>query len=694
MSALPQRDATMAAGSAAFGLRAMAGSATPIPAGQPMALEPPSGIATVSLADATQRADGGAGGAGIDAAASSVQPMEEDDDDPVVQECDVYLNRMHDPPDFVGDMYVVQYPLRPTYRPYGDQGDLDSVWLKQKGRRLKFVYKLAQSDNYDGDSVISDKLGKRNVLSSTVVANTACSYAIGVIHQGRMTITPIRAVNQLRPDFEDYDRVRAQSGRGSAAASSAAPAEGAKGGDSSGESGAEDPASNANVNEVMAAPVRVEYQPNARRAKDSGPAEVGGAEKVPEEPEEPWVRLDYYDRNSAEALDVYQQHFIWPAAAAAQAEQDEYEPEHPKLQALELDRNREVLLAQMCGNEVPASKRKQALDAAKPQQEGPSVYVLSKMPVERQVEALARHFIVMSYSKQLRKRLPPSTIRSHGTDEELLHLLRRVAVLVAGNWVLKTELAGHEGMEAYARDMLLVLFAKKNGILQMEEYEKWINIFQNSISQSMREEITRAVAEREGSAIRLRNRADDDFNRKFPKLAQEYSTFWDKFRIETVKKMQSADRSNASRQNQAAQSQAQRHRSRMLTEVREALAVGAMTLPELRRRIQKKSPNVPIREEDLHLILQTPELEAVKIRDLWLCGRTGVEANDKFRSVMHGLFRSKDTVTVQEIQDEYERAHGHKCNLSSYIVRGFMREIAEKLEGDTWVLKNALSRNT
>ena len=52
------------------------------------------------------------------------------------------------------------------------------------------------------------------------------------------------------------------------------------------------------------------------------------------------------------ALDVYKQHFIWPAAAAAQAEQDEYEPEHPKLQALELDGDREVLLAQMCGNEA------------------------------------------------------------------------------------------------------------------------------------------------------------------------------------------------------------------------------------------------------------------------------------------------------------------------------------------------------
>merc|ERR1719215_1623906 len=116
-----------------------------------------------------------------------------------------------------------------------------------------------------------------------------------------------------------------------------------------------------------------------------------------------------------------------------------------------------------------------------------------------------------------------------------------------------------------------------------------------------------------------------------------------------------------------------------------------MTLPELRRHIQKRNPSVPIREEELQVVLQNPELEAAKVRDLWLFGRTGVEANDKFRSILHTILRSKDTVTVQEIHDEYERAHGEKCKLSSYVVRGFMREIAEKVQGDTWVLKNALS---
>ena len=46
------------------------------------------------------------------------------------------------------------------------------------------------------------KMGEQKYLprfslrTSTVVANPACSYAIAVIRQNRLTLTPVRAVNQ------------------------------------------------------------------------------------------------------------------------------------------------------------------------------------------------------------------------------------------------------------------------------------------------------------------------------------------------------------------------------------------------------------------------------------------------------------------------------------------------------------------
>eukprot|EP00406_Dinophysis_acuminata_P070283 CAMPEP_0179282852 /NCGR_PEP_ID=MMETSP0797-20121207/37874_1 /TAXON_ID=47934 /ORGANISM="Dinophysis acuminata, Strain DAEP01" /LENGTH=215 /DNA_ID=CAMNT_0020991587 /DNA_START=155 /DNA_END=799 /DNA_ORIENTATION=- len=147
-------------------------------------------------------------------AAKAADEAADDDDDPVVQECDVYLNRMYDPPDFVGHMYVLQYPLRPDYRPYGDQGELEQVELKTNAGRLRFTYRLKQDHNYSDDGVVGDKITQKHVLNSTVVSNPACSYAVGVIHKGRMTLTPIRAMNQLRPNFDEFDRGASRHGGG------------------------------------------------------------------------------------------------------------------------------------------------------------------------------------------------------------------------------------------------------------------------------------------------------------------------------------------------------------------------------------------------------------------------------------------------------------------------------------------------
>ena len=83
------------------------------------------------------------------------------------------------------------------------------------------------------------------------------------------------------------------------------------------------------------------------------------------------------------------------------------------------------------------------------------------MPAERQVEAIVRHFGVASYAHHVRKRLPQSTLRSIGSDVALITMLQDCAVLVCGNWVLKSKLANFEGMEANARDLLLSILNKR-----------------------------------------------------------------------------------------------------------------------------------------------------------------------------------------------------------------------------------------
>ena len=379
--------------------------------------------------------------------AEAQEPPESEDE--LLYECDVYLNRMYDPPDFVGDMYVLQYPLRPSYRPYGDQGVLDRVEMKPKSRRLKFVYKLHQNDHYADEDVMQEKYEQRHTLNSTVVANPACSYAVGVIRQGRMTLTPIRAVNQLRPDFEDFEKLKSKQTAG-VTADPEAPGAGAGASDS----GEEEPGPSDAAEVPSMAPVRVEYI--------SGKGAQGDQMTTTKvDTEDAWRRLDFFDATSQESADIYLQHIVSAATEAYEADMEGYAPEHPKLQPLELDGDNVSFLRSMCGHAEERNQLRQMRQKASMNQDGLSSYVLSKMPAERQVEAIVRYFGVASFTQHVRKRLPQSTLRSKGSDQALIVMLRDCAVLVCGNWVLKSKLANFEGMEGNARDLLLALLNKR-----------------------------------------------------------------------------------------------------------------------------------------------------------------------------------------------------------------------------------------
>jgi len=313
------------------------------------------------------------------------------------------------------------------------------------------------------------------------------------------------------------------------------------------------------------------------------------------------------------------------------------------------------------------------------------------------VEALARHYTVMSYSRHLRKRLPPATLRTLATDEALIALLRRSAILVTGNWVLKSELAGFEGIEMHARDLLLVMLNNFGGVLKADQYSKWQSVLKGHLPQSSMDEITRNMLEGDKAnpgSMRLKERPDEDFIRRFPKVVAEYKPFFDKLRIQATQGMnaqKAAGQGARGRQQMAMQSASQRQKAKLSQEVREALAHSAMKLGELRRTIQKNNTTVAIREEEIAQVLQAMGEDVVKVRELFVISRTGNDANDAFRNVVHTIFRSRDHVSMADILQEYERVNGEACRLSSFSMRTFLREIADKLDGDNWVMKGALA---
>ena len=152
----------------------------------------------------------------------------------MVAEFDVYLSgKLKD------DLHLFQYPLRPNYRSYGDQGSLYKVEMatqqieiksalndekiKQTSVEfdsLKMHYKLnTVSSNYDVNavdhrviiiSVIFSLQIHTHYLESQKVDNTSQvqpNYCVCVLtSDGKLMMTPLTSFHQVRPSFDHVDK--------------------------------------------------------------------------------------------------------------------------------------------------------------------------------------------------------------------------------------------------------------------------------------------------------------------------------------------------------------------------------------------------------------------------------------------------------------------------------------------------------
>lgn len=117
-------------------------------------------------------------------------------EDQVVCELDVVLNGSCQ-----GQLCLIQYPLRPRYRPYGDQGNLASGKLGDNS--LELTYSLDTSGpNYDRKSNEYDK--KEQILQSKSI-KPLNDYCIGVIRDNTLCLTPIQKLFQMRPKMDYID---------------------------------------------------------------------------------------------------------------------------------------------------------------------------------------------------------------------------------------------------------------------------------------------------------------------------------------------------------------------------------------------------------------------------------------------------------------------------------------------------------
>ncbi|KAK6258380.1 hypothetical protein SCA6_012854 [Theobroma cacao] len=121
-----------------------------------------------------------------------------EEEDMVVREIDVFFTPSIDANT---QLYVLQYPLRPCWRPYELDERCEEVRVKPASGEVEMDLAVdVDSNNYDSERASRLKMTKQTLSSSWLPPRTT-GYAVGVLMGDKLHLNPIHAVVQLRPSM-------------------------------------------------------------------------------------------------------------------------------------------------------------------------------------------------------------------------------------------------------------------------------------------------------------------------------------------------------------------------------------------------------------------------------------------------------------------------------------------------------------
>lgn len=119
----------------------------------------------------------------------------QDDEDMIVREIDVFFTPSIDAD---SKLYVMQYPLRPLWRPYELDERCEEVRVKPSTSEVEMDLSIdVDSNNWDSEKASRLSMPKQT-LSTTWMPPQATGYAVGVLIGNKLHLNPIHAVVQLR----------------------------------------------------------------------------------------------------------------------------------------------------------------------------------------------------------------------------------------------------------------------------------------------------------------------------------------------------------------------------------------------------------------------------------------------------------------------------------------------------------------
>ncbi|XP_051967986.1 DNA-directed RNA polymerase III subunit RPC5-like [Xyrauchen texanus] len=343
-----------------------------------------------------------------------------DDDDPIIQEIDVYLARS-----LVDKLYLFQYPVRPSSMSYNNVTHL-AARIKPKQQKVELEVAMdTMSPNYcrskgeqialnvDGTSsedsnTYSTKMMDKQIFSSIQATTNTSRYAAAVFHKGELHLTPLQGILQMRPSFTYLDKADTKHKEREAANEA---------GDSSQDEAEDD---------VKQITVRFS-RPESEQARQRRVQSYDFLQK--KQAEEPWVHLHYHGIKDGRS---------------------EHERQYLYCQAMDTTENTELVKTprEYLSMLVPPVAEEKVV---KPM--GPSNVLsmaqLRTLPLGDQVKTLMKNVKVMPFANLM-------GLLASGTDSTtVLRCIQQVALLVQGNWVVKSDVlypkntcSSHSGVPA------------------------------------------------------------------------------------------------------------------------------------------------------------------------------------------------------------------------------------------------------
>lgn len=420
-----------------------------------------------------------------------------DDDDPIIEEIDVYLAKS-----LADKLYLFQYPVRPSTMTYDDVNHLGAK-IKPKQQKVELEMAInTLSPNYccskgeqialnvdgttcDETSTYSAKLMDKQTFSSIQATTNTSRYAAAVFRKGELHVTPLTGILQMRPSFSYLDKADNKTREREAAN---------EGGDSSQDEAEED---------AKAITVRF-ARPESEQARQRRIQSYEFLQK--RQAEEPWVHLHYH---------------------SAKDGRSEHERQYLFCQSVDASENSELVktpkeyLAMLM---PPLTEEK----VVKPV--GPSNMLsmaqLRTLPLGDQVKTLMKNVKVMPFANLM-------GLLASGTDStSALRCIQQVALLVQGNWVVKSDVlypkntfSPHSGVPAEVlcrgRDFVMWRFTLERSVMRKE-----ITSIIKLPPEDVKEFLEHVAAPRVNRGWEFLLPTDVDFIKKHPDVTHRQNMLW------------------------------------------------------------------------------------------------------------------------------------------------------------------------